>query len=710
MNLSFRASLTCMLATITTSRIFGRRGVLLPASLLVSSTRAFAVPSGNVLLTSSSVSDISSSVIKSSTTALYQEKEGKTGWNHNLPSESSGFWDSDTSSSSSRGEPQSQEQAAESEPRTGWLHNTVSKSEQQAASSSSSPPAASGQARRRLEMAMKNQARNHRILGPPTFHATGSKRLVVTEHWIRVPVVYSDDSSDIPTTLDKKTVDVYFSITEAVTTTEAQAFFESLADLSPSQRAQKYVTWAGMQNADSCALYLQGGPGFGAPTPVVGLGFGSEDSSWAAKALSKYKRVVLMDQRGTGRSTPITKQTLELNFPDLFLLDDNTEEEKVETIQDLQASSSESANRVQAALTAATDYLAQFRADNIVKDAEVIRDALLLPDETKDANDLTGRPWGCALGQSFGGFCMMTYLSQVADPPKVCLFTGGIAPMCTPLDEAYASLWTRVRQRSLLYYDMYPGDIELVQRIVRKLEKEPAALPAGGILTGRRFLQLGLALGGSPSSFASLHALFSSALIPTDSDNDDNDDDSYVFSRAFLKRVESDQSFDDHPIYFWLHESIYANAQENAPTNWSAHRMLPDDFDHVKNSQPDSKEPVLFYGEMVFPWMTEDYAELNGTGVKLLADALAAKNDWNALYNEANMKAALAGRSKAAAAVYYGDMYVDFKACERVLAGPLEKCKPYITNDYQHSGLRDDGARIFDKLHGMAMGSVRTPS
>jgi hypothetical protein len=113
---------------------------------------------------------------------------------------------------------------------------------------------------------------------------------------------------------------------------------------------------------------------------------------------------------------------------------------------------------------------------------------------------------------------------------------------------------------------------------------------------------------------------------------------------------------------------------------------------------------------MVFPWMTEDYAELNGTGVKLLADALAAKNEWNALYNEANMKAALAGRSKAAAAVYYGDMYVDFKECERVLAGPLEKCKPYITNDYQHSGLRDDGARIFDKLHGMAMGSVRTPS
>jgi hypothetical protein len=34
----------------------------------------------------------------------------------------------------------------------------------------------------------------------------------------------------------------------------------------------------------------------------------------------------------------------------------------------------------------------------------------------------------------------------------------------------------------------------------------------------------------------------------------------------------------------------------------------------------------------------------------------------------------------------------------------------YITNDYQHSGLRDDGAKLFAKLHGMATGSIRTPS
>ncbi len=45
----------------------------------------------------------------------------------------------------------------------------------------------------------------------------------------------------------------------------------------------------------------KGGPGFGAPVPVNGIGL-SDQSSWLGAALSKgYKRIVLMDQRGTGR-------------------------------------------------------------------------------------------------------------------------------------------------------------------------------------------------------------------------------------------------------------------------------------------------------------------------------------------------------------------------------------------------------------------------
>src|SRR5690349_14764405 len=49
-------------------------------------------------------------------------------------------------------------------------------------------------------------------------------------------------------------------------------------------------------------LFLQGGPGFGSPRPV-----GRE--SWLDRALNDY-RVLLLDQRGTGRPTPASRRTL----------------------------------------------------------------------------------------------------------------------------------------------------------------------------------------------------------------------------------------------------------------------------------------------------------------------------------------------------------------------------------------------------------------
>jgi len=123
--------------------------------------------------------------------------------------------------------------------------------------------------------------------------------------------------------------------------------------------------------------------------------------------------------------------------------------------------------------------------------------------------------------------------------------------MNTPVCEVYDRLWLRVKERNLLYYEHYPGDVQIVKRIIQHLlsqdDSNPIKLPSGGTLTARRFLQLGLALGGSPgSSFASLHAIINSAFL------DDDDDE---LSAAFLKRIDYEQSFDDAPLYFLLHES-----------------------------------------------------------------------------------------------------------------------------------------------------------
>jgi hypothetical protein len=213
-------------------------------------------------------------------------------------------------------------------------------------------------------------------------------------------------------------------------------------------------------------------------------------------------------------------------------------------------------------------------------------------------------------------------------------------------------------------------------------------------------------------------------------------DNTKEFSRGFLKVVDHAQPFDEYPIYFWLHESIYADGNSkdlsnqrsldsvvDVATNWSADSAFVGkisarssdgaEYDYRVTSQEDNDLPVLFFGEMVFPWMTEDYAECGGLGCTALADSIATKKDWGPLYDADHMRSVLEdGRSRSAAAVYFEDIYVDFDLSMQVTArgGPLEKCKVYVTNEYQHSGIRDNGAAIFDKLHGMATGSIRTPS
>lgn len=640
---------------------------------------------------------------------------------------------------------------------------------------------------------------NHRILSPPSFHPSdGTTKFMVTEHKISVPLYHVDlnlnenmariaamvlaektdedakkrkrnsvttENNNSIKALDRKallrppmdvrTIDVYFVVIETCSGSDEE-FIASISNPSmcPRARADAYLmrgasTATGGSGGEGAGdspsidpsrmmLYLQGGPGFGCAAPSVGLGLGTSSSSWAAKALSgggvtniegkSFERVVLMDQRGTGKSSPISKRRLEKLFPDLFLLDDVGKEED----------NGDKKAKVSKAVADATEYLARFRADSIVRDAEWVKEALIRrpsptaattggeekKEKAEEASVEEPQPWGAALGQSYGGFCLMTYLSSIAHPPKLCLFTGGIAPAYTPVREVYDRLWLRVAERNYKFYNRYPGDVGIVKRIVRRLSSSsmpPVKLPSGAVLTARRFLQLGLGLGGSPgSSFANLHSLINSAFL-----HDDDDDE---LSGAFLKRIDHEQSFDDAPLYFLLHESIYADGLMSGPTEWAAHSSYEGiivsthpEFDYRQTSIiDDHAHPTLFFGEMVFPWMAHgDYAELSGHGMRKLSETLATKRDWSPLYDKLNMRTALLGegankppKSKAASATYYDDMYVDFNCAMKLLGrgAPLEGVKVWITNEYQHSGLRDDGANILSRLVNMAKENVHLPS
>lgn len=56
-----------------------------------------------------------------------------------------------------------------------------------------------------------------------------------------------------------------------------------------------------------------------------------------------------------------------------------------------------------------------------------------------------------------------------------------------------------------------------------------------------------------------------------------------------------------------------------------------------------------------------------------------------------------------AAAVYHEDMYVNFKLSTET-ASKIAGIRLWITNEFMHSGLRDDGNKVLDHLFGMLNG------
>ena len=85
-----------------------------------------------------------------------------------------------------------------------------------------------------------------------------------------------------------------------------------------------------------------------------------------------------------------------------------------------------------------------------------------------------------------------------------------------------------------------------------------------------------------------------------------------------------------------------------------------------------------------------------------VAERLAHRKDWPRLYDLAAMRSC---RVPVAAAVYWEDMYVDFELSQRT-ARRIPGLRQWVTSELMHSGIRDDGARVFEHLMGLVRGST----
>lgn len=56
-----------------------------------------------------------------------------------------------------------------------------------------------------------------------------------------------------------------------------------------------------------------------------------------------------------------------------------------------------------------------------------------------------------------------------------------------------------------------------------------------------------------------------------------------------------------------------------------------------------------------------------------------------------------------AAAIFYEDLYVNIALSEET-AAQIKDIRTWVTNEYLHSGIREDGARVLDQLFGMLKG------
>ncbi|TYB70156.1 alpha/beta hydrolase [Nonomuraea sp. PA05] len=364
-----------------------------------------------------------------------------------------------------------------------------------------------------------------------------------------------------------------------------------------------------------CLLYLQGGPGGKGPRPVG-------TSGWLGRALETY-RVILLDQRGTGRSSRID-------------------------------------GKVMGALGAreGAEYLARFRADSIVADAEHLRTTVF-----------GGRRWS-TLGQSYGGFLTLTYLSNAPEGLSACYVAGGLPSLDPDAAEVYRRTYPRTAAKNAEFYRRYPHHAETTARLADRLAEGDVLLPDGDTLTVRRLQSLGIDFGMKPG-YERMHWLL-----------DESDD----LPETFLHQVLARSSYADNPLFAALQESIYGHGA--GATAWAAQRERARHPAFAEDARP-----LLFTGEMIYPWMFEEIRALRP--FRDAVGLLAERDDWPPLYD---LDRLAANDVPVAAAVYYDDMYVD-SGLQLDTASRVGNTQAWVTNEYEHDGIGEE--RVFARLTGL---------
>ncbi len=417
-------------------------------------------------------------------------------------------------------------------------------------------------------------------------------------------------------------------------------------------------------------VFFQGGPGGACPRPTSPTSDG-----WIAEAIKHY-RVILPDQRGTGRSSRVSGRTMR-------------------ALAERAAATGADPVRAQA------DFLKRFLAPSIVRDFEYLR-----------LTQFGGRPW-TTLGQSYGGFITLSYLSSYPTGINAAFTCGGIPHVPASAAEVYAHTFPRMAAKTRQYYDRYPDDAERIATVADIVAAGDVTLPDGSPLTVERLQLLGSDFGMKPS-FERMHWLFDTAFEDGDGTPAAAGPGTGLLdmgalgglpiagelaealagnaprlSDAFLMGVLERTTTRSNPLYWTLQEFIYADGT-TAPIRWAAAA------EKAKRAEfaPDER-PLLFTGEACFPWMFEQMPELVpfADAVNLLMEDI----DFDPVYDPVRLAQ---NEVPLHAAVYFDDMYVD-SSLQLDTLSRVGNAHPWVTNEFEHDGVHGD--RVFCHLYEEAL-------
>ncbi|KAJ4417679.1 hypothetical protein N0V82_006040 [Gnomoniopsis sp. IMI 355080] len=398
-------------------------------------------------------------------------------------------------------------------------------------------------------------------------------------------------------------------------------------------------------------LYLCGGPGADNPpnrNPAM--------NQWL---LEHGYSILYMDYRGCGESSTIYADALLHDLP-------RKEDQEI------------------------AKYLTHFCQDNIVRDLEAVRHCLSRERVIAGGFQIK---W-TILGQSYGGYISLTYLSTFPEGLQEVFITGGLPPCGMKIDEYFRIEYQDIVKQNKKFYATYPDSKDLVRNIltlINTIGPRNIKMTGRGYMNGQKLLTLGRQF-GSKVGFPEVYNLLQRI-------NYDLQHTSKL-SMETIVQFESTLHVDERPLYPIFLEQTWCSGGK---TRWAAERVAceiegfeylrqKDDGTYPDPAKTPSSTPIYFTANTYCRFHYDTHEEL--IDLKGAAEILA-DHEWECPYNY-EMLANNPYKVPVYAVIFEKDMHLDVgvAATTAAMVGGLR----LVVDPGWHQDIRYKPGEVLERL------------